>query len=75
MVGDYMSTSFAGGNFAFPVFAVAKAKTGSTFDERMYSARFDVTVQPGPLVRSRHDRARFSKHNMVPDLELPPVPN
>src|SRR4029077_4259909 len=49
MVGDYMSTSFAGGNFAFPVFAVAKAKTGSTFDERMYSARFDVTVQPGPL--------------------------
>jgi hypothetical protein len=73
MVGDYMSTSFAGGNFAFPIFAVAKAKTGATFDERMYSARFDVTVQPGPLVRARHDRIRFTKRNMVPDLELPPV--
>jgi hypothetical protein len=73
MVGDYMSTSFAGANYAFPIFAVAKLPTGSTFDERMYSARFDVTVQPGPLVRARHDRIRFSKHNMVPDLELPPV--
>jgi hypothetical protein len=41
----------------------------------MYSARFDVTVQPGPLVGARHDRIRFSTHNMVPDLELPPVPN
>ena len=29
MVGDYMSTSFAGGNYAFPIFAVAKAKTGA----------------------------------------------
>ena len=51
MVGDYMSTSFAGGNFAFPVFAVAKAKTGAVFDERMYSARFDVTLPSSkPLV-------------------------
>ena len=72
MVGDYMSTSFAGGNFAFPIFAVAKAKTGAVFDERAYSARFDVTLQPG-IVRARHDRIRFSKHNLVPDLELPPV--
>jgi hypothetical protein len=77
MVGDYMSTSFAGGNFAFPVFAVAKAPTSGTFDERMYSARFDVTVQPGPLVRVRHDPIRFRRHNLPPDLfnELPPIPN
>ena len=77
MVGDYMSTSFAGGNFALPVFAVAKAPTSGTFDERMYSARFDVTVQPGPLVRVRHDRIRFKRHNLPPDLfdELPPTPN
>jgi hypothetical protein len=77
MVGDYMSTSFAGGNFAFPVFAVAKAPTSGTFDERTYSARFDVTVQPGPLVRVRHDRIRFKRHNLPPDLfdELPPIPN
>jgi hypothetical protein len=72
MVGDYMSTSFAGANYAFPIFAVAKAKTGAVFDERAYSARFDVTIQPG-IVRARHDRVRFTKHNMVPDLELPPV--
>jgi hypothetical protein len=77
MVGDYMSTSFAGGNFAFPVFAVAKAPTSGTFDERMYSARFDVMVQPGPLVRARHDRIRFKRHNLPSDLfdELPPIPN
>jgi len=77
MVGDYMSTSFAGGNLAFPVFAVAKNKTGSIFDERMYSARFDVTQQPGPVTRMRHDRIRFKRHNLPPDLfdELPPIPN
>jgi hypothetical protein len=74
MVGDYMSTSFAGGNFAFPIFAVAKAKTGATFDERAYSARFDVTIpSSASLVRARKDPIRYSKHNFVPDLELPPV--
>ena len=74
MVGDYMSTSFAGGNFAFPVFAVAKAKTGAVFDERMYSARFDVTLPSSkPLVRARKDPIRYAKHNFVPDLELPPI--
>lgn len=43
MVGDYISTSFAGGK-AFGVFAVAKAKSGTTFDEAIYTtqAGFDV---------------------------------
>jgi hypothetical protein len=36
MVGDYISTSFAGGS-AHPVFAVANAPTGSTLDEAMYT--------------------------------------
>jgi hypothetical protein len=36
MVGDYISTSFAGGS-AHPVFAVANAPSGSTFDEAIYS--------------------------------------
>jgi hypothetical protein len=59
------------------VFAVAKAPTSGTFDERMYSARFDVTVQPGPVVRVKRDRIRFKRHNLPPDLfdELPPIPN
>ena len=74
MVGDYMSTSFAGGNYAFPIFAVAKAKTGTVFDERAYSARFDVTIpSTAPLIRARKDPIRYSKHNFVPDLELPPI--
>ena len=43
MVGDYISTSFAGGK-AFGVFAMAKAKSGTTFDEAIYTtqAGFDV---------------------------------
>lgn len=36
MVGDYISTSFANGT-AHPVIAVANAKSGSTFDEAMYT--------------------------------------
>ena len=35
MVGDYISTSFAGGK-AYPVFAVANAPSGGVFDEAMY---------------------------------------
>jgi hypothetical protein len=78
MVGDYMSTSFAGGPMAFPIFAVAKAKTGTTFDERVYSARFDVTVPQGTApVRVRRDRVRYRKHTRPPDelADLPPIPN
>ena len=36
MVGDYISTSIAGGA-AVPVFAVARPHTGTTFDEAMYA--------------------------------------
>jgi hypothetical protein len=43
MVGDYISTSFAGG-LAHPVYAIAKAKDGAAFVERAASARFDVTA-------------------------------
>jgi hypothetical protein len=78
MVGDYMSTSFAGGPYALPVFAVAKAKTGAVFDERTYSARFDVTIpQDTAPVRVRRDRVLYRKHNRPPDEleELPPIPN
>ena len=45
MVGDYIATSFAGGK-AYGLFAVAKAKSGSTFDEAIYTtqAGFDVAA-------------------------------
>jgi hypothetical protein len=36
MVGDYMATAFSGGK-AYPIFAVAHAKTGSTFDEAIFT--------------------------------------
>jgi hypothetical protein len=77
MVGDYMSTSFAGGPLAFPVFAVAKAKTGTVFDERAYSARFDVTVPSDkPLVRTRRDPVLYRKHSRPPEEYEPlPIPN
>jgi catalase-peroxidase len=38
------------------------------------NAGFDVTVPSvGSLIRARKDPIRYSKHNFVPDLELPPV--
>jgi hypothetical protein len=45
MVGDYMSTSFTGDGKAHPVFAAAKAPTGSVFSERAASATIDITAQ------------------------------
>jgi hypothetical protein len=43
MVGDYISTSFSGGK-AFPMFAVAKAPNGSTFDESISTVPGGVSV-------------------------------
>jgi hypothetical protein len=60
MVGDYISTSFAGGPLAFPIFAIAKPPTSGVFDERAAAARFDVTIpQAGKLVRTRRDPIRY----------------
>jgi hypothetical protein len=48
MVADYIATSFANGK-AYGVFAVAKAKSGSTFDEAIYTtqAGFDAVAAVG----------------------------
>jgi len=60
MVGDYISTSFAGGPLAFPVFAIAKLPASGVFDERAASARFDVTIpQAAPPIPVRRDPIRF----------------
>jgi hypothetical protein len=50
MVADYIATSFAGGK-AFGVFAVAKAKSGTTFDQAIYTtqAGFDVVAAQGSV--------------------------
>ena len=47
MVGDYMSTSFTGDGKAHPVFATAKAPTGSVFSQRAATATFDITARWG----------------------------
>lgn len=46
MVGDYISTSFAGG-VAHPVFAVANAPSGSVFDEAIYTTGAAPPPPPG----------------------------
>jgi hypothetical protein len=43
MVADYIATSFAGGN-AYGFFAVAKAKSGSTFNEAIYTTQAGFNV-------------------------------
>jgi hypothetical protein len=43
MVGDYLSTSFAGGP-AFPAIAVANAPSGSIFDEATYTVKGGLSV-------------------------------
>jgi hypothetical protein len=48
MVGDYISTSFAGGT-AHPVIAVANPPNGSTFDEAMYSVAGGLSVTGGSV--------------------------
>ncbi len=47
MVGDYMSTTIANG-MAFPAFEIANAKSGSTFDESLYTAT-GLSVTGGDL--------------------------
>jgi hypothetical protein len=44
MVADYVATSFAGGK-AYGVFAVAKANSGTTFDEAIYTTRSGLDVE------------------------------
>ena len=60
MVGDYISTSFAGGPLAFPIFAIAKPPVSAVFNERAAAARFDVTApQIGRPIPVRRDPIRY----------------
>jgi hypothetical protein len=51
MVADYIATSFAGGK-AYGFFAVAKAKSGSKFDEAIYTTQSGFNVAAAPAVNS-----------------------
>jgi hypothetical protein len=72
MVGDYISTSFAGGPLAFGVFAIAKPPVNGVFNERAASARFDVTIpQAGVPIAVGREPIRFpGRTSLKAPLEL-----
>lgn len=56
MVGDYIATAFTGG-VPHGVFAVAAAKSGSTFNEAIYTAQgLTAPVKAGPQLSSAGDK-------------------
>jgi hypothetical protein len=73
MVGDYLSTSFAGAK-AVPVFALAKPKSGSVFDEAMYAGKLPVKAQQlyplrvvhDPVLSVRGDRGQRTRELVIP---------
>ncbi len=72
MVGDYISTSFAAGPLAFPVFSIAKPPTNGVFDQRAAAARLDVTISPrATSVPARRDPIRVRQPARLP-VELAP---
>ena len=58
MVGDYMSTVFSGGK-AFPIFAVARANSGTVFDEAIFTtaAGFSASARSQAVLRSANETA------------------
>jgi len=55
MVGDYIATAFTNGT-PYGVFAVASAKSGSKFDEPMFTAQGLTAAQVGPQFSAAADR-------------------
>jgi hypothetical protein len=55
MVGDYIATAFSNG-VPHGVFAVAAAKSGSTFNESMYTAQGLTVAETGPQLSSAGDK-------------------
>jgi hypothetical protein len=51
MVGDYISTSYVNGK-AFGVFAIALAKSGTVFNEALYTTAFGLSAPEGGLTFS-----------------------
>jgi len=65
MVGDYIATAFSNG-VPHGVFAVAQAKSGSTFNEAMYTAQNLTVPVDGPQLSSVKDKAL---HNLSDKIE------
>jgi hypothetical protein len=80
MVGDYISTSYSGGK-AYAVFAVARANSGTTFDEAMYTTEQPLLSlsgasyfssqgeKPVPNAKSDHGPRKFQdEEHEVPEI-------
>jgi hypothetical protein len=65
MVGDYIATAFSNG-VPHGVFAVAAAKSGSTFNEAMYTAEGLTVREDGPQLSSAGDKPL---HNLSDPIE------
>jgi hypothetical protein len=65
MVGDYIATAFSNG-VPHGVFAVAAAKSGSTFNEAMFTAEGLAVRTDGPQLSSKGDKPL---HNMSDPIE------
>jgi len=70
MVGDYIATAFTNG-VPYGVFAVAAAKSGSTFSEAIYTAQgLTAPVKAGPQLSSAGDKPLHHLSDKLGD-ELP----
>lgn len=69
MVGDYIATAFSNG-VPHGVFAVAKAKSGSVFNEAMYTAQNLTVAMDGPQLSSVNDKPLHNLSDKI-EKELP----
>ena len=69
MVGDYISTSFAGGT-AHPFFVNAQAKSGTTFNQALVTPSTGISVAVAAAAPSGLDQAVFSSadHAAAPSI-------
>ena len=75
MVGDYIATAFSNG-VPHGVFAVAFAKSGTTFNEAMNTAQGLTVAEDGPQLSSANDKPLHNLSDVIekerPEKAVPP---
>jgi hypothetical protein len=75
MVGDYIATAFTNG-VPHGVFAVAAAKSGTTFSEAMFTAQGLTVPEAGPQLSSAGDKPLHKLSDPIenerPERGIPP---
>jgi hypothetical protein len=64
MVGDYIATAFTNG-VPHGIFAVAKGKSGNTFNEAMYTAQNLTVAETGPEFSSAGDKPLHNLSDVI----------